>query len=63
MERVVITGIGAVTPIGIGVSAFWSGILEGRSGIKPVTLVDPKRVEEDGSFRSVRVRGFGRGAG
>jgi 3-oxoacyl-[acyl-carrier-protein] synthase II len=40
MERVVITGIGAVTPIGIGVPAFWSGIVEGHNGVKPITLVD-----------------------
>jgi len=41
MERVVITGLGAVTPIGIGAPAFWQGILEARSGVKRVTIVDP----------------------
>jgi len=39
-RRVVITGLGAVTPIGIGVDAFWTGLLEGRCGIGPVTLFD-----------------------
>jgi len=41
MERVVITGLGAVTPIGIGAPAFWQGVVEGKNGIKRVTLVDP----------------------
>lgn len=39
-ERIVITGIGVVSPIGIGKEAFWQGLKEGRSGIKPVTLFD-----------------------
>src|SRR3989338_3927769 len=38
--RIVITGIGVVSPIGIGKEAFWQGLKEGRSGIKPVTLFD-----------------------
>ncbi len=41
MERVVVTGLGAVTPIGIGASAFWNGVVEARNGVKPITLVDP----------------------
>ncbi|BCM90036.1 3-oxoacyl-[acyl-carrier-protein] synthase 2 [Abditibacteriota bacterium] len=40
MERVVVTGLGAVTPIGIGTSAFWNGVVEARNGIKPITLID-----------------------
>jgi len=39
-ERIVITGIGVVSPIGIGRDAYWQGLKEGRSGIKPVTLFD-----------------------
>ncbi len=39
-QRIVITGIGVVSPIGIGKDAFWQGLKEGRSGIKPVTLFD-----------------------
>ncbi|MFW5996551.1 MAG: beta-ketoacyl-[acyl-carrier-protein] synthase family protein [Verrucomicrobiota bacterium] len=39
-RRVVITGMGAVTPIGIGVEEFWQGLLEGRNGIGPITLFD-----------------------
>ncbi|MGO8672749.1 MAG: beta-ketoacyl-ACP synthase II [Capsulimonadaceae bacterium] len=40
LRRVVITGLGAVTPVGIGVEAFWSGLLAGRSGVGPVTRFD-----------------------
>ena len=39
-KRVVITGLGAVTPIGIGVQSYWEGLLTGRCGIGPITLFD-----------------------
>ncbi len=38
--RVVITGLGGVTPIGTGVSAIWDSACAGRSGIGPITLWD-----------------------
>ncbi|MDP8263545.1 MAG: beta-ketoacyl-ACP synthase II [Candidatus Ancaeobacter aquaticus] len=42
MERkVVITGLGVVSPLGIGKEVFWDGLSKGRSGIAPVTLFDP----------------------
>jgi 3-oxoacyl-[acyl-carrier-protein] synthase II len=37
---VVVTGIGVVTPIGIGVDAFWDGLMSGRSGAGPITQFD-----------------------
>lgn len=37
MRRVVITGLGAVTPIGIGKDEFWDSLIQGRSGIGPIT--------------------------
>jgi 3-oxoacyl-[acyl-carrier-protein] synthase II len=39
-SRVVVTGLGAVTPLGIGVADYWQGLLEGRNGIAPITLFD-----------------------
>ncbi len=44
MRRVVITGLGAVTPVGIGVPAYWDAICAGRPGVGPLTLVDPTLV-------------------
>ncbi|TJZ54298.1 beta-ketoacyl-[acyl-carrier-protein] synthase family protein [Streptomyces piniterrae] len=39
-RRVVITGLGAVTSIGLGVTAFLDGLRSGRSGVKPITAFD-----------------------
>lgn len=40
MKRVVVTGLGAITPIGNNVEEFWNGIKEGKVGIGPITKVD-----------------------
>jgi 3-oxoacyl-[acyl-carrier-protein] synthase II len=40
-KRVVVTGLGAVTPIGIGVEAFWRGLQAGKNGVARVTRFDP----------------------
>jgi 3-oxoacyl-[acyl-carrier-protein] synthase II len=39
-RRVVVTGIGPVTPVGTGVDEFWSGLLSGRNGIRTITAFD-----------------------
>lgn len=39
-RRVVVTGLGAVTPLGHDVASFWSGLIEGRSGISQLTKFD-----------------------
>ena len=41
--RVVVTGMGAVTPLGSSVEQFWDGLVAGRSGIGPITLCDTTR--------------------
>ena len=40
MKRVVVTGLGAVTPIGNNVEEFWNGIVEGKCGIDEITAFD-----------------------
>jgi 3-oxoacyl-[acyl-carrier-protein] synthase II len=44
VRRVVVTGLGAVTPVGVGAKAYWDAITAGRSGVGPLTLVDPEIV-------------------
>jgi 3-oxoacyl-[acyl-carrier-protein] synthase II len=44
-RRVVITGFGAVTPLGNDVSTFWQGLLEGRSGVGTITQFDPGELD------------------
>lgn len=40
MRRVVVTGLGALTPIGNDVKSFWDGLINGRSGAAPITHFD-----------------------
>ena len=40
-RRVVVTGLGALTPIGNTLSEYWEGLLAGRSGAAPITYFDP----------------------
>jgi len=42
-ERVVITAMGLVTPLGLGVEAFWEGLTSGRSGVRRITLFDASK--------------------
>lgn len=43
MRRVVITGIGALTPIGNNLSDYWTGLKEGKSGAAPITKFDTSK--------------------
>lgn len=40
MRRVVVTGLGVVSPVGIGVPSTWESIVAGRSGVGPITSFD-----------------------
>jgi 3-oxoacyl-[acyl-carrier-protein] synthase II len=54
-RRVVVTGMGAVTPLGNDVTSFWDGLVAGRSGIDRIASFDPSRVD---SKVAGEVRGF-----
>lgn len=45
MNRVVITGMGAITPLGNDVTSFWEGLKEGKNGIAPITKFDKKDLD------------------
>jgi len=40
IRRVVVTGLGAVTPIGLSVDEFWNSMMEGKSGVAPISYFD-----------------------
>jgi nodulation protein E len=44
MSRVVISGIGVVSPVGSSLDEFWTALVEGRSGIGPLTLIPTERL-------------------
>ena len=44
-RRVVITGLGAVTPIGVTVPEFWQALLAGKNGVAPITHFDTSKFE------------------
>ena len=56
--RVVITGLGVVSPIGIGVSEFWKAALAGRSGISTIESFDPFPMDGYRSKVAGQVRNF-----
>ena len=39
-DRIVITGMGAVTPVGIGVPAYWQSLVNGVGGVSQITRFD-----------------------
>ena len=43
MAHAVITGIGAITPVGLSAPETWAGLLAGRSGVRPLTRFDASR--------------------
>lgn len=55
-RKVVITGMGAISPLGLTVDELWQGLVEGRSGIDFVSIGDPKDypVKIDGEVKGSR---------
>lgn len=43
LKRVVVTGLGAITPIGNTLAEYWEGLISGRNGIGPITLFDASK--------------------
>jgi 3-oxoacyl-[acyl-carrier-protein] synthase II len=43
LKRVVVTGLGALTPIGNNLTAFWEGLISGKSGAAPITYYDTEK--------------------
>ena len=54
-RRVVVTGMGAITPIGIGIEEYWNGLKEGKNGVGLITKFDTSRF--DTKF-AAEVKGF-----
>jgi len=50
-RRVVVTGLGALTPLGNTAEEFWSALLQGRSGIGPITKFDAAEQGPGGEYR------------
>ncbi len=44
-KRVVITGIGVLSPVGLGLENFWSGLVQGKSGVAPITRFDASQLD------------------
>jgi 3-oxoacyl-[acyl-carrier-protein] synthase II len=44
-RRVVVTGLGAITPIGLDVTEFWDGLTSGKNGVAPITHFDASRFD------------------
>ena len=53
--KVVITGMGAVTPLGVGVAALWEGLCSGRSGVATVRAFDASGFSTDFGGEAPRV--------
>ena len=43
LKRVVVTGMGALTPIGNNLEAYWEGLRTGKSGSAPITYFDTEK--------------------
>lgn len=48
MKRVVVTGLGSITPLGNNLQEYWEGLLQGRNGIGKITLFDASNHGHDG---------------
>src|SRR5919202_1717587 len=56
MRRVVITGLGAVTPVGNDVATTWRALLSGKSGVGPITRFDASADPREARRQSIYTR-------
>ena len=58
MKRVVVTGMGAITPIGLNVDEFWDGIHQGKIGFSEITQFDTTeyKVKIAGNVKALKER-------
>src|SRR5437762_11848107 len=58
MQRVVVTGLGALTPVGNSTDEFWAALTHGRSGIGPITKFDAETKTPSGEYQfATRIAG------
>jgi len=59
-RRVVITGLGLVTPVGLGAEAVWQALLDRRCGVRRISTFDPSRFDSQigGDIESLKVTDF-----
>ena len=43
LKRVVVTGLGALTPVGNNINEYWDGLIRGKSGCAPITYFDTEK--------------------
>lgn len=54
MNRVVVTGLGVISPVGNDIAAFWQSLIEGKCGIGPITAFDTTEYKVKIAGRSER---------
>jgi len=59
-RRVVITGLGLITPVGLGAEAVWQGLMDRRCGVRRITMFDPARFDSQvgGEIDALKVTDF-----
>jgi len=61
MRRVVITGIGVISPVGIGAKAFWENLLAGKVGVRRISNWDPSGFPSQVGSRDAGIAASGHG--
>ena len=57
LKRVVVTGLGALTPIGNTKDEYWNGLVNGKSGAAPITYFDTEKFKTNFACELKKLRG------